>query len=225
MYSRKVFIIVFFITLSALLITGCGPTNTPTNYTITATTGANGSISPIGVVSVTEGEDITFIIIPDTDYQVADVFIDGVSVGAVVEYIFENLNEDHTIYATFEAITPEEYFTFDIPTRTITGYSVAGGLNVFIPSVIGGVAVEHIGDYAFENNALTFVIIPDSVTTIGDGAFYNNQLTSVTIGAGVDIGSDLFTMGINAGFKTVYNGGGQLAGTYNYTGGVWAIVI
>jgi hypothetical protein len=187
--------------------------------------------------------------------------------------------------------TPEEYFTFDSTTGTITDYDVDGGLDVVIPSTIGGVAVEHIGDEAFSDKTLTSVIIPDSVTTIGDYAFYvnqltsviipdsvtsidgyvfannhltsvtfgnsvtsigvaafnenlltsvtipnsvtsigyfafgNNHLTSVTIGADVDINSDPNTMGTNPGFKAVYDGGGQLAGTYNYTGGIWVKVI
>ena len=43
---------------------------------------------------------------------------------------------------TTNVITPEEYFTFDSATGTITDYDIAGGLNVVIPSTIGGVAVE-----------------------------------------------------------------------------------
>jgi hypothetical protein len=157
------------------------------------------------------------------------------------------------------------YFTFDSTTGTITGYDIAGGLDVVIPSTIGGVAVEHIGldafyekyltsviipdsvasigncafrinlltsvtignsvtsigDRAFETNLLTSVTIGNSVTSIGYWVFASNQLTSVTIGADVDINSDPATMGTNTGFKTVYDGGGKLAGTYNYTGWIW----
>jgi len=194
MYSKKGFVIICLVILSALLITGCLPTTTVT--------------------------------------------------------------------------TPEEYFTFDSTTGTITDYDIAGGLNVVIPSTIGGVEVYHIGidaflekyltsviipdsvmsigacafrknlltsvtignsvviiDYrAFKDNQLTSVTIPNSVTSIGAWTFTNNQLTSVTIGADVDINTDPTTMGTNTGFKTVYDGGGKLAGTYNYTGGVWVKV-
>ena len=62
-----------------------------------------------------------------------------------------------------------------------------------LTSVIIPDSVEGIGDYAFAGNLLTSVIIPDSVTTIGDFAFYDNALTSVTIGARVTtIGKDAF---------------------------------
>ena len=120
--------------------------------------------------------------------------------------------------------TPEEYFTFDSTTGTITDYNIAGGLDVVIPSTIGGVAVYHISIDAFLKKYLTSVIIPDSVVSIGPTAFQNNPLSSVTIGANVDINSDPTTMGTNPGFKTLYDGGGKLAGTYNYIGGVWVKV-
>jgi hypothetical protein len=354
MFSKKAFMMVYVVFLSALLITGCNPA-TPVTYTITATAGTGGSITPAGVVTVTEGEDKTFTITPEADYQIAYVIVDTFWEGEVAEYTFQEVTTDHTIYVAFEAIptSSEAYFTFDIPTGTITDYDVAGGLDVIIPSTIAGVPVEHIGISAFEYKTLTSVIIPDSVTTIGDSAFYdnqltsvtipdsvttigdsafasnqltsvtipdsvttigyaafagnqltsvtvpnsltaigtyafgnnqltsvtipdsvtsigdyafrdnnltsvtignsvtsigdyafdsnqltsvtipgsvtsigyvafaNNQLTSVTIGSGVDIDADATTMGTNPGFKTVYDSGGKLAGTYNYTSWVW----
>ena len=332
MFSKKAFMMVYVVFLSALLITGCNPA-TPVTYTITATAGTGGSITPAGVVTVTEGEDKTFTITPEADYQIAYVIVDTFWEGEVAEYTFQEVTTDHTIYVAFEAIptSSEAYFTFDIPTGTITDYDVAGGLDVIIPSTIAGVPVEHIGISAFEYKTLTSVIIPDSVTTIDDSAFYdnqltsvtipdsvtsigyaafagnqltsvtvpnsltaignyafgnnqltsvtipdsvtsigdytfrdnnltsvtignsvtsigdytfdsnqltsvtipdsvtsigyvafaNNQLTSVTIGSGVDIDADATTMGTNPGFKTVYDSGGKLAGTYNYTSWVW----
>ena len=122
---------------------------------------------------------------------------------------------------TTTVTTPEMYFTFDSTTGTITGYDIAGGLDVVIPSTISGIAVEHIGFEVFKEKYLTSVIIPDSVTSIVYFVFASNPLTSVTIGADIDIDSDPATMGTNTGFKTVYDGGGKLAGIYNYTGGVW----
>ena len=83
-----------------------------TAYTIEATAGGNGSISPSGKTAVVSGEDATFVITPDSGYQVADVLVDGKSVGAVRSYTFENVKANHTISVTFEegeqVIDPDE---------------------------------------------------------------------------------------------------------------------
>ena len=70
-------------------------------YTIKATAGAGGSISPSGNVSVREGGDQTFTITPDKGYTVANVKIDGKSIGAVKSYTFENVSRPHTIEVIF----------------------------------------------------------------------------------------------------------------------------
>ena len=70
-------------------------------YTIKATAGAGGSISPSGDVSVREGKDQTFTITPDKGYAVSRVKIDGKSIGAVKSYTFENVSRAHTIEVIF----------------------------------------------------------------------------------------------------------------------------
>ena len=70
-------------------------------YTIKATAGAGGSISPSGNASVREGRDQTFTITPDKGYAVANVKIDGKSIGAVKSYTFENVSRTHTIEVIF----------------------------------------------------------------------------------------------------------------------------
>ena len=72
-----------------------------TNYTITASAGNNGSISPSGAVSVTSGASRTFTITPNSGYRVSDVLVDGVSVGQVTAYTFSNVTGNHTISANF----------------------------------------------------------------------------------------------------------------------------
>ena len=72
-----------------------------TYYTIKATAGVNGSISPTGNVSVREGRDQTFTITPDKGYAVSNVKIDGKSIGAVRSYTFENVRKTHTIEVIF----------------------------------------------------------------------------------------------------------------------------
>ena len=70
-------------------------------YTIEATAGAGGSISPSGSVSVRGGRDQTFTITPDKGYAVSNVKIDGKSIGAVKSYTFENVSRTHTIEVIF----------------------------------------------------------------------------------------------------------------------------
>ena len=70
-------------------------------YTIKATAGTGGSISPSGSISVREGRDQTFTITPDKGYAVANVKIDGKSIGAVKSYTFENVSRTHTIEVIF----------------------------------------------------------------------------------------------------------------------------
>ena len=70
-------------------------------YTIKATAGTGGSISPSGSVSVREGRDQTFTITPDKGYAVSNVKIDGKSIGAVKSYTFENVRRTHTIEVIF----------------------------------------------------------------------------------------------------------------------------
>lgn len=68
---------------------------------ITATADEHGKIAPASAVTVPKGESKTFTITPDSGYRIKDVLVDGVSVGAVSTYTFENVVENHTIHATF----------------------------------------------------------------------------------------------------------------------------
>ena len=70
-------------------------------YTINASAGAGGSIAPSGTVTVNHGASRSFAITPNAGYKVADVKVDGVSVGAKTSYTFSGVTADHTIAATF----------------------------------------------------------------------------------------------------------------------------
>ncbi len=73
-------------------------------YTIKATAGAGGSISPSGNVSVREGRDQTFTITPDKGYAISNVKIDGKSIGAVKSYTFKNVRRNHAIEVIFTKV-------------------------------------------------------------------------------------------------------------------------
>ena len=77
--------------------------------------------------------------------------------------------------------TPEECFTFDASTGSITAYDVScGGTDVVIPYEITpadateAVAVTQIGASAFKEKGITSVEFPRSVTTIGTTSFKKN---------------------------------------------------
>ncbi len=76
-------------------------------FTILASAGDGGSISPSGTITVAEGDDQSFSITADSGFEIADVVVDGNSVGAVTAYTFNNVTADHTIHAAFET-APED---------------------------------------------------------------------------------------------------------------------
>src|SRR5205085_4116466 len=131
---------------------------------IVATAGAGGSISPAGVVSVGCGASQSFAIAPDACSGIADVLVDGNSVGAVASYTFANVQTSHTIDASFAplshtiaasagtggTISPLGSISVgcgNSRTFTITPaacYSIAGVL-------VDGNSVGAVGTYAFGN--------------------------------------------------------------------------
>jgi hypothetical protein len=72
-------------------------------YHISASAGSGGSISPSGQVQVTDGENQTFTITPNTGYTIAQVIVDGQNQGATNSYTFTNVQTNHTIKATYIA--------------------------------------------------------------------------------------------------------------------------
>lgn len=76
-------------------------------HSISVTAGKGGSVSPKGMVTVTDGGSATFTITPDEGYELVELKIDGVDVGAVETYTFENVTEDHSLYAVFRIMAEE----------------------------------------------------------------------------------------------------------------------
>ena len=135
-------------------------------HTITATAGPNGSITPSGAVSVNHGANQTFAITPDTGYHVADVLVDGSSVGAVTSYSFDNVTADHTISATFAI-------------NTYTIMASAGAYGTISPS--GAVSVNHGGSQSFSITPNAGYHVLDLVVDgVPVGAMTSYDFTNVT---------------------------------------------
>ncbi len=88
-----------------------------TSYTISASAGSGGSISPLGDIAVVSGNGQSFTITPDSFDYISDVLVDGSSVGAVTSYAFTNVTAGHTIAASFT----------HIPSQTISATANSGG--------------------------------------------------------------------------------------------------
>ena len=94
-------------------------------YTIAATAGEGGSITPNGDVSVKEGASQTFAITADNGYEIADVLVDGNSVGAVETYTFDEVKANHTISASFSKTTSAAEFDNDFEQDEFPGHGWA----------------------------------------------------------------------------------------------------
>lgn len=87
-----------------------------TGYTITATAGANGSITPSGAVGVAAGDSQTFTISPSSGYVIDTLKVDGLEVTATTSYTFSDVKANHTIEVTFK----QESQTPDVTAPSIT---------------------------------------------------------------------------------------------------------
>ena len=77
-------------------------------FSIKATAGDNGTISPSGDVTVDHGDNQTFSITAEAGYHIDDVLVDGDPVGAVDSFTFTSVEADHIIYAAFAIDTYTE---------------------------------------------------------------------------------------------------------------------
>jgi hypothetical protein len=137
-----------------------------TTYTITASAGTGGTISPTGAVSVNHGANQTFAIAANTGYQILSVTVDGVSQGAISSYTFSNVTAAHTISATFS-----------VRTYTITASAGTGG--TIFPS--GAVSVNHGANQTFAIAANTgYQIASVTVDGVSQGAISSYTFSNVT---------------------------------------------
>ncbi|HTX67822.1 MAG TPA: hypothetical protein VMH50_01565 [Thermoleophilia bacterium] len=204
-------------------------------HTITADAGLNGSIDPSGAVPVTDGDSQGFTITPDPHFHVADVLVDGSSVGAVTSYTFDNVTEDHTISASFAVDTytitpstgahgsispsaPQTVNWDDSQTFTITpatGYHVDDVL-------VDGSSVGAVASYTFNNVAddhtisATFAI---DTYTITPSAGANGSISPSTVQTVNLNGSKTFTITPNAHYHVadVLVDGSSVGAVTSYT--------
>ena len=151
------------------------PTSTPVIYVITASADANGSISPSGSVNVNEGADQSFTIIPDPGYQIADVLVDGVSVGALSSYTFTSVQANHIVSVSFEAAEPNPITFVGNVGSAVDG---ASGATLSIPVGVQGVSAGNTVVVGFASRGAATYNQP--VVTDSKGNLYDLATVAVT---------------------------------------------
>lgn len=122
--------------------TGTGGTggggSSVTRYTITVKQTDGGEIEP-ETVKVKKGEDQTFTITADEGYVIADVLVDGKSVGAVSTYTFEDVTKSHTIQAVFEEKEEETAPAFQFSDVDADGWAAESIYFLYERGIVDGV--------------------------------------------------------------------------------------
>lgn len=99
-------------------------------FTITASAGANGTITPSGTITVNQGESKSFTISPNLGYQISQVTVDGANQGAISTYTFTNIQANHTISAVFTKLPDAmAYYKFDETSGTSVSDSSGNSKN------------------------------------------------------------------------------------------------
>jgi hypothetical protein len=122
----------------------------PTHYyTIKAYAGTGGTISPSGTISVPNGGNQSFIIVPNTGYEIESVVVNGVNRGALNAFTFTDVDADHSIIASFKkvsgTVTPTQPGTTLPPIVTPpTTIPATGATTMVLPGVallLAGIAL------------------------------------------------------------------------------------
>ena len=158
-------------------------------YILQASAGQHGSISPSGALKVPENASQTYAITPDDGYQIADVLVDGESVGAVSSYTFRDIAGAHTIQAFFvpegtQGLLPfvdvaaDDWFYHDV----VAAYH--GGL-------LNGTDAVHFSPDGAMTRAMLFTVLArmDGQKTEGGKTWYSAALQWV-VSEGISDGSN-----------------------------------
>ncbi|MBK9290885.1 MAG: hypothetical protein IPM52_04575 [Bacteroidetes bacterium] len=191
--------------------------STPPQFAITASAGIGGSINPSGVVTVTQGGSQTFSITPNAGFSIADVLVNGQSVGAVSSYTFTNVQANQSIHAEFSQIT------FTITATAGAGGSISpsgqvtvpqGGSQTFSITPNAGFSIANVlvnGQSVGAVSSYTFTNVQTNQSIHAEFAQITYTITA-TAGAGGSIspsgqvavpqgGSQTFSITPNAGFS------------------------
>lgn len=141
-------------------------------YTVTALAGEGGIITPSA--SYSYGDSALYTVTCNDGYQVLNLKVDGVSVGANNSYLFDNITDNHTISAEFIQVESEKFnwiptngsaaFTGDVASQSANNGAVTVNTIANVADstmVISGVA-ENFNKYeALEFNIYSTHVLTD----------------------------------------------------------------
>jgi hypothetical protein len=220
------------------------PLGGTTTFTITASAGTNGTISPSGGVTVTQGANKTFTITANSGYAISGVTVDGASVGAVTSYTFSNVQANHTISASFAAVAR---FTITASAGSNGTISPSGAVAVnqgasqsftitpnsgYLVSgvTVDGASVGAVTSYTFTNVQANHTIsasfaVNNSTTITASTGFYNQAITpqvgqfTAQFDASASLSPINATMSLSQGAVTGYSGMATIV-RFNPTGDI-----
>ena len=183
-------------------------------YVITSSAGANGSITPSATVN--HGSSSTFTITPAANYHVADVLVDGKSVGTLTSYTFTDVTAVHTISVTFAINTYAITSSVGGANGSITAsatvnhgsnstFTITPNANYHVSDVlVDGTSVGPVTTYSFNNvTAVHAISVTFAINTyaITSSAGANGAITaSATVNHG---SNSTFTITPNANYHVV----------------------
>jgi hypothetical protein len=187
-------------------------------YTITASSDANGSVTPAGVSTVNYNGSQVYTIAPATGYHILDVLVDGISMGPIGTYTFANVMANHTIAATFAmntytltasingngTITPAGVTTVNYgATQTYTITPATG--SVLVNVIVDGTPMGVVTSYTFTN-----ITTNHTIQAITSSASYTITVTQPANGS-ITPGTQVVTYGATPSFTVMPNTGYNIA--------------
>ena len=154
-------------------------------YTLTASAGASGSITPAGVTTVSCGANQTYTITPAPGCHISDVNVNGISQGAISSYTFTNIGTDCSISASFA----KNQYTLTINGQTGPGVDCALYFDNNLVASGTAITVNHGESHSistceeFQPNSAPSVCFKNWIQSAGTGTatFGNANAASTTV--------------------------------------------